>query len=63
MAYFSLWQIINHEILANPNQIDMYSCLLLLLWIHTISDDTLLCYFKPVPTQFTLYAFIAYGYD
>ena len=46
----------------------MYSSLLLLLWIHTISDDTtLIVLFQgssyPVPTRFTLYAFIAYGYD
>ena len=36
----SLWQTTNHEILAKPHQTDMYSCLLLLLWIHTKSDDT-----------------------
>ena len=46
----------------------MYSSLLLLLWIHTISDDTtLIVLFQassfPVPTKFTLYAFIAHGYD
>ena len=36
----SLWQTINHEILAKPHQNDIYPCLLLLLWIHTKSDDT-----------------------
>ena len=46
----------------------MYSSLLLLLWIHTISDDaTLIVLFQAssysVPTKFTLYAFIAHGYD
>ena len=46
----------------------MYSSLLLLLWIHTISDDTTrIVLFQtssyPVPTQFTLFAFIAHGHD
>ena len=63
-AYINLWQTINHEILAKPNETDMYSCLLLLLWIHTISDDTtLIVLFKASSYQVTLYAFIAHGYD
>ena len=49
-----LWQTINHEILAKPNQIDMYSF---------VMTPHFLCSLKLVPTQFTVYAFIRHGYD
>ena len=53
--YVSLWQTINHEILANPNQTDTYSCLLLVdsheNWTIGVSSDENFGIFK-VPNMF-----------